>query len=75
MSLVTIGPFLQPMADAIDQFDNALVEKLAQVLTSLVSITISFNSKLYELFGSFEGVPSTVDQITDTLLTAVNKGR
>lgn len=75
VSLVTIGPFLQPMAHAIDGIGNALVEELADVLTSLVSITISFNSKLFDLFGQFEGVASSVGQITDTLLTAINKAR
>lgn len=72
-SLLTIGPILQPMADAIGAINIALIESQVEVLTSLVNITVYLNSKLDDLLGCFEGVDTTVGEITYSLLTTVNK--
>lgn len=68
MSSVAIQPFLQPMADAIYVIDNASETNLVQLLTRLVNITISMNSKLDAEFGLFDGVATSVGQVTDALL-------
>lgn len=73
VSLVALAPCLQQMADVINKIDKAFQENLVQVLTDLVSFTISFNSKLDDLFGCFEGVNTTVGAITGILSTAVSK--
>lgn len=68
VSLVAVAPLLQPMADVIDAIDEASEENLVHVLKRLVDFTVSMNSKLDPVFGLFEGVATSVGQITEALL-------
>lgn len=75
VSLITMAPLLQTLADVIDTIDKALKENLEQVFNRLVNFTIAFNAKLNDSFGPFDGVTTTMGHITDTFLEATARTR
>lgn len=74
VSLTTMKPLLQDMADVIDAIDKST--NLEQVFKRFVNFTVAFNTKLSNSFGCFDGVPMTnVGQITVMLLEATSAAR
>lgn len=73
-SLVCLAPFLELMAEPIGAIDKTVENDiLLNVLQRFVNVIVSFNTKMEDLFGPFDGVSVTVGQITDSLLAEVTE--